>query len=249
MHQSFAVVAALALLPCAAPAFSGEELPPRAIVSKAIEAHGGKESLDKFKAMTFSGKGTFYGLGQGVPFSADWKIQMPKQIRFDMNMDFMGQRIQFMEVVGKEKGWQKINDEVKDLSREEVAEKHAQLYADQLTQLTPLLHPDIKLSTIGEVKVGDQESVGIKASQKGQRDVNLYFDKKTLLLVKADYEVKEAVGVAQNQEVFYSKYQKVNGVSQPMKIAIHRDGKLFVDTEISNLQLLEKLDDSAFDRP
>ena len=220
----------------------------KAIVNKAIAAHGGKENLEKYPAMTFSGKGTFYGLGQPIEYKADWKMYLPNKMRFDMQMQFNGQNIQFLEVVNEKKGWQKINDMVKELSKDELKEKHFQLYVDQLSQLTPLLKPGVKLSPLGEVKVMDKEAVGVKVTQEGKRDVNLYFDKNSSLLVKTEYEVKE-MGMAQTQEAVFSNFKKINGVMQAQQVLIFRDAKKFVESEVTSMELLEKIDSGAFEQP
>ena len=44
-------------------------------------------------------------------------------------------------------------------------------------------------------------------------------------------------------------HQDVNGVKIPMKVAMKRDGKNFVVAEGSDFKLLEKLDDSVFEKP
>ncbi len=230
---------------------NGGEATPKTIVEKAIEANGGKEKLEKYHAVTFSGKGVFYGLGQPIPYTAKWKLQLPDQVSFDMKMDLDGQKVHFVQVVNGSKGWQKIQDQAtQEMSKAELEEKSMQLYADSLTQLLPLLKPEIKLSLIGDIKVGEKDAVGIKASQKGQRDVSLYFDKENYHLLKTEYDVRDPMaGAIQTQTNYYTDYKKFNGIPQPTKIRIERDGKKFVETEISNLQILEKLPDSEFERP
>jgi len=42
----------------------------RALIVKAIKAHGGEEKLTKLPAETYKESGTFYGRGQAFPFNA-----------------------------------------------------------------------------------------------------------------------------------------------------------------------------------
>src|SRR4051794_23876827 len=51
---------------------SGEEKDVRALIVKAIQAKGGEEIQAKYKGLVMKGTGTFYGLGDGIPFSGEW---------------------------------------------------------------------------------------------------------------------------------------------------------------------------------
>jgi hypothetical protein len=52
-----------------------------------------------------------------------------------------------------------------------------------------------------------------------------------------------------NQEKFFGEYHDVNGRKTPRKVEIHNDGQLFVEVEVLDMQLLERHDDSTFNRP
>jgi hypothetical protein len=88
-------------------------------------------------------------------------------------------------------------------------------------------------------------------SHQGQRDVNLFFDKRSGLLVKSQYTVKpeERGGKEVSQEVVYGNYKEVQGLQQPMKIAIKRDGKQLVEAHNSDMKLSESLPDADFAKP
>jgi hypothetical protein len=111
---------------------------------------------------------------------------------------------------------------------------------------------DYKLSPLGDVKVGDQLAAGVRVSKEGRRDVNLFFDKAKGHLVKSEYMIKD-IKFSGDQEIsqtnFYFDYKEFQGPRLPTRMVIERDAKKYVDIHLTDIQLLERLDDSTFDRP
>jgi hypothetical protein len=115
--------------------------------------------------------------------------------------------------------------------------------------LAPLLVGDTyKLELIGEAKVSDKPAVGVRVSAKGHKDISLFFDKESGLLVKTQKRTKEA-GVEVDEENFYSDFKEIDGVKLPMTLKILHDGKKFLDAKVTEAKLLEKLDDDVFAKP
>ena len=53
-----------------------------------------------------------------------------------------------------------------------------------------------------------------------------------------------------NEERIITEYGKsTDGIPTPKKVLIKHDGKKFLEAEVSELKLLEKLDDSEFTKP
>ncbi len=88
------------------------------------------------------------------------------------------------------------------------------------------------------------------ASSKGHRDVELYFDKKSGLLIKSQYSVKaeELDGKEVQFEVFYGDYKDFAGAKLPTSLLMKQDGKKYVQTEQSEITPAEFGDD-AFAKP
>jgi hypothetical protein len=229
---------------------SGDDKDLRAIINKAVEAHGGAAKLAKLSAETMKGNGKFYGLGEAVDFTMEIAAQ-DKQFRFAMDMKVMGFDLKIISVVNGDKGWTKVNDDIKAMPADELAEHKEQMHTDKVSRLLPLKSKDYKLSSIGEVKVGDQPAVGVRVSREGRRDVNLFFDKAGGHLVKSEYIIKDimAGGKEVTQANFYSDYKEFEGTRHPTRMIIERDGKKFTEIQMTEIQVLEKLDDSTFERP
>jgi hypothetical protein len=225
----------------------------RAIIDKAIEARGGAAKLGEMKATTFKIKGKYYGMGAGIDYTGEYAIQPPDRFRVQMEIDANGTKFVFIEILDGDKGYRKVGDmATTELDKEQLAEAIENAYAGRVEALVPLIKDKgFELSPLGEVKVEDRAAVGVRVSHKGHRDINLFFDKTTGLLVKSERTVKDLMmgGKEFAQEELPSDYKDVGGVKHPMKIVIKRDGKDFVDGELSDFEVQDKLDASVFAKP
>jgi len=220
----------------------------RKVIDKAIQALGGEATVAKYKAATWKVKGNFYGLGNALPYTGEETIQFPDKFRFVLEFDAGGQQTKLIMVVNKDKGWRKINDNLMDMDKEQVTEAQESLYVQNVIRAVALKEKGYTFSPLGEVKVDKQPAVGVKVSHKGHRDVNLFFDQKSGLLVKTEARVKDEMsGQEVKQESFFSDYKESNGVKYPAKVVIKRDGQLYVEAENQDYKYAEKLD--VFDKP
>src|SRR5262245_38646690 len=231
---------------------SGEDKDLRAIIDKAIAAHGGEAKLAKFPAQTLKGAGKYYGMGEAIDYTLEIASQ-DKKFRFGMDMKVMNFDLKIIVVVSGDKGWEKVNDDVKDIAADEMAEHKEQMHSQAVVRLLPVKKDKAyKLSLIGDVKVGDQPAVGVRIAKKGHRDVSLFFDKSKGHLVKSEYVIKDIKGGGDKEMMqtnLYYDYKEFQGTRHATRLVTERDGKKFTDTQLTELQLLEKLDDSTFDRP
>ena len=230
---------------------SGDAKDVRAVIDRAVEAHGGAARLAKFKVHTMKGTGKFYGAGDALDFTLAATSHGDKQFHAAIELKILGQDLKIVLVVDGAKGWEKINGDVKDMPADELAEHQEQMHADAVIGLRPLGSRDYQLAPLGEVKVGDHPAVGVRVSRKGRRDVNLFFDKAKGHLVKSEQVIKDikAGGNEANQVVFYSDYKEFQGTRQPTRILVERDGAKFTDTQVTELRLQENADSGTFDRP
>src|SRR4051794_12513866 len=114
MQQILRIWIAVALtLACVGLVQSGEEKDARAIVDKGIQAMGGEAKLTKLQSATFKEKGTYYGMGQGLPFTANYALQFPDKFRMEIEGFFT-------IVLNGDKGWTKSMDETKEMSKEQL---------------------------------------------------------------------------------------------------------------------------------
>jgi outer membrane lipoprotein-sorting protein len=249
MHFRFAVLASGFALAVSVPARADDAADARALVEKAVKAHGGQETLDKLPGASIKFKGTFHGMGDGIPISGEIATQGPDKFRVDMEVEAGGQKFPIVIVVNGDKGWTKILKDTKESDKDELAETKEQAYAGWVATLAPLKDKKFTLATTGEIKVENRTALGVKVSSKGHRDVDLYFDKETGLLVKIEKRVKDEAGQEVSEESFPSEYKEVQGTKQAKKFTVKRNGKLHTEGEATEIQLFEKHDASTFAKP
>jgi outer membrane lipoprotein-sorting protein len=255
MRRLVCLAAVLAVAACGT-ARADDQADLRKVIDKAIKATGGEEKLAKYKAESFKMKGKFYGMGdEGIEYTGEWQVQPPDKFRVQVDGEVGGQKVNFFtQVVNGNKVWRKgFNEETQEVTdKDDLTEIKEQFNAREVESLLPLVKgKEYQLASLGDVKVNDKPAVGIRVSRKGFRDVNLFFDKDKGLLVKVETIVKDQMtgGKEQTQEETLSDFKEVNGITHPMKLAINRDGKKYVDGEITEIEFKEKLDDAVFAKP
>jgi hypothetical protein len=232
---------------------SGETIRPHQIIDRAIEAHGGAARLSKFKAAVIKGKGTLYPAGEALPFTSETAVEGKERTRTVIKATVKSKPFTIITVVNGEKGWLKINDTTTRMNKEQLEEEHTQLYVDWLGRLVPLKTKGFQLTALGEIKVDGKPAVGVRVRHEGRPAVNLYFDKGSNLLVKSEFRTK-VIGKGKTnpeatQDVVYKNYKAFDGVQYPTRIRINREGVPFLEVEITELHLYERLDEDFFREP
>ena len=221
----------------------------QALVDKAVQAQGGRARLERLPAVTGKCKGTFHGLGAAAAFTGEFAFQGPDRSKFDIEAEADGQKLRLVVVLAGRQGWVKLNDDTEEQDEDDLAEAREEAYAEWVATLVPLRDKKFRLAPLGEVAVGGRPALGIKVSSKGHHDVDLYFDRGTSLLVKTQTRIKDDDGQEVTEETFLSDYKEVQDVKQAMKIVVKRDGKPYLETEVTECQLAERLDAGVFARP
>jgi hypothetical protein len=247
MSRVLILLAPLALVLAPAAARAADE--PKDILAKAIKAHGGEEYINKHKAsqMKTKGKINIPGLGE-VEFTQEVSTMLPDKFRESFEMTIAGQAINVLSIVNGEKILLEVNGkemEVPDQAKDALKDAGVVM---EIGRLVPLKGKKYELSLIGEDKVEGKKVVGLRVSAKNQKDVSVYFDKETGLMAKLEYRGSEpGTGKEVNEERIVLEYAKnKDGVPQAKKIVVKHDGKQFLEAEITELTVLEKLDDSVF---
>lgn len=222
----------------------------KAVVEKAIKAHGGEEKLSKFQASKIKAKGSMSAMGVDIDFNAEAASQLPDKIRVDLKLEIMGQAINVIQVYDGKKGWVSAQGQLMELEGDQLDELKDQAFGGYVESLVPLIKDkSIKLEPVGEEKVDGKPTVGIKVSAKGHRDIKLFFDKESGMLVKSQSRAKDPAMQEVDAETFYKDYKDVDGVKQPMKLLVKHDGKKYLEAQVTEAKLFEKLDDTTFAKP
>ena len=236
------------------PAGQAQDADSKAIIDEAIKAIGGLEKAKKLEKGAFiaKAKGNVEAMGAKIDFTLEAYAQPPHKSKAVINVMFNGMQIEIIRIVDGDKGWLSAMGQVKDLEKEEIDEHKAMEHVESVTNLYVLTQDKaMKLSPLGESKVGDTPVVGIQVSKKDKRDVNLYFDKKTHLLVKSEYRaVEQFTKMEVAQEKLYSDYKELlPGIKMASKQLINNDGKRYMELEMTEITSVERHDDGLFKKP
>jgi hypothetical protein len=183
-------------------------------------------------------------MGNGQPYTGKYAAQWPGQFRMEI-VDV------FTVVLDGDKGWIKSMGEIKEMSKEQIAAQRNDQRAGWMSSLLPLKDKAFGLKTLPDAKVGTQETRVVLATRPDWPEVRLYFDKTSNYLTKMEYRTKAAeLGFKElAAEMLYSDFRDVDGVKVPHKMVMKRDGKLFVEAEVTSMEAKGKLDAKTFARP
>lgn len=242
----------LSLVACLwlAPAGYSAEEAPRQIIEKAIKATGGAKNLAKLKVTRSKFKGTLDTQGVTANITGETLVQLPGQMKLVINAEVQGQNFTVNYVVNGGKAWLDVAGNTMDLKDADLEDGKESLYAEQARMLVPLLRDKaFRLAALGDLKVEGRDTVGVKVSSAGHKDINLYFDKKTGLLAKDERRALDENKQEVTEEAFYSDYREVNGLKVPAKLVVHQDGKKLFDVEVMDYTFPEHIDAAEFARP
>jgi hypothetical protein len=242
-----AILSAAALIGLASRGAAADD-DPKAIIVKAIKAHGGEETLAKFQAGQAKNKGKIDlpGLGE-TEFTQEVSYMLPDKLKDSLELQIMGQKVSVLTLVNGEKitieaNGQKI--EPPDAAKEALKDAQQMMKVARLVSI--VREKGFELSLIGEAKVEGKDTVGVRVSKKDAKDVSLFFNKETGLLTKLEHRTADATGKEITEERIITEYQKVDGLPLPKKVLVKHDGKNFLEAEVQEIKLLEKLDESEF---
>jgi hypothetical protein len=212
---------------------------------KAIKAAGGESRFSAIKAPTmWMETGTYHGMGEGVPFVAQYATYWPKRWRRQLiegrfAIGIAGDQVTLFE--GGEVEGRKLSGPTREAALHQARISWAQM-------LYPLIEDEYALSNIPGVDVEGEPTVGVKAVHESGSEVMLYFDTHTFLLIKIEASVTapEMDGKRVKSETFFSDHKSFGGVNLPGKYKIFYDGKLFVEGEITAIKTHATIDPTWF---
>jgi hypothetical protein len=212
--RRFALLVAVAVAVAAAGPVGADDKDAKAIVRRAIAAHGGAEALEKTLKCKWTGKGKQAIVDKEEAFESQVTRSLPDKVRLRVKM---GKTFETTIVLDGETGWQADNGgPAAKMLAGRTREVREEAYLWHVTALVPLLNPEFTLSTLPESKVGTEAVVGVKVERKGHADTRLYFNKRNGILLSAERRVSEA-GLAVDKEYLYEGHRSFGGAMLPTK--------------------------------
>jgi hypothetical protein len=222
----------------------------RALLARAIKAHGGPKALATLAAVQQRGKGQVYTPLE-APFTVEILYQFPDRSKIALEVEVKGKSYMYIRVFDGKKGWVKdFTGNTNAMDAQELAEARQLMTVEKAIGLVALADKSYQLSSLGKTKIDGREAVGLRVTKDGCRDVSLFFDSATHLLLKAEYRALDLNKQEVTQEKLFSDYKTLpGGLKVPGKMVLLNDGKRFVEIEISETTVVERHDDSAFAKP
>jgi hypothetical protein len=227
-----------------------DDVDAKAVVEKGIKALGGEEKLGKSGSYTQKAKGTITFNGNDNEIKTQATVQGLDHYRAEFEGEFNGDAIKGVTVINGDKGWRKFGDNMMELEPDGIANEKRTIYLAVLpATLVPLKGKEFKLEPAGEEKVDDKPAVGIKVTGPDGKDFKLFFDKESGLPVKLVAKVIGFGGDEFTQETTYASYKDFDGAKKATKITSKRDGEKFIEQEITDFKLIDKVPADTFAEP
>jgi hypothetical protein len=240
MTRSLVLALALAL-----PAAAADD--PKAVIEKAVKAHGGAAALDKFPVHKTAIKGTITAQGMEIAVTGTMLKAYPDREKTTATLTVQGQELPLVVVSNGKEVSQTVGGMAVPLDDDRKADARFGTYASNLARLTPLLKGDgYTLKAGPEAAVDGKPAVGVVVEHKEHKPVTLYFDKASGLLVKLTRMGKNQEGQDAERESFFADYKAVSGVQLPHTLSTTSDGKKVSAFTVERYELLEKADDAEF---
>lgn len=246
MRRLFLTAFAVAL-PLALAGRAAADDDAKVTITKAIDAHGGKDKLEKFKASKSKGKGVISLFGMDLEFTVETMSQIPDKLKTTIKMEVNGMAFTVEQTVNGDKMSMSLNGMSMEIPDAQKGDLKSAMMQQKILQLTPLLDKGVELKSIPGVKVGDRETVGVSVTGKDVKEVKLYFDKSTHLLAMVERMGTAPMSTDEvKQEIVLSDYKEVQGMKRPTKTVMNNDGKKFMESTVTEQKYLEKLDEKDF---
>ncbi|MBD3413458.1 MAG: outer membrane lipoprotein-sorting protein [Candidatus Aminicenantes bacterium] len=210
------------------------------VLSKMIDAQGGKTRIQGINDMTVTG---IIELTQmGMEGSLTLYHKEPDKMRMDMEM--MGMVI--TQAFDGKTAWM-FNPQTGE--NEEVPEQMAADLKRQALGNDSLLHPEkygITYTYEGTEMVEGKQHHVLTQHFEDEFEATLYIDSETYLTTKSNAVTIDQNGVEVNVETFQSDYKEVDGTMVAHSIISYRDGEEFMITTLSDVTYNSGLKDSLF---
>jgi hypothetical protein len=212
----------------------------RAVIERAIAAHGGREKLSRARADRARMRGVVHIGKDSVLFTSEVTVHLPRRYRSVVQMRDGDQNRTIVNEIDGDKVVISIDGKPQQVEGLHLNQLRQMLALESALRLVPLLDRwMVKLTHLGEFEMNKQTVIGIGVKgREQQRELKLYFDKQSGLLVKAE-QLIDGVDKDICQEAYYRDHREVAGYLRPGRAAVYRDGKKVMEAELIDVVRLD----------
>lgn len=243
MRTQWNLVCVLAILWSAGAGWADEA---HDLLEQAITAQGGATALAKTKVSVGKSKGTIADLNN-APFSSTVSFSAPDRMKQDLQLNIQGNDLRILAIINGDKCSLSVNEQPQPENPLLSQSLKAATYQREVIRLVPLKEAAYQLQTLPETPVAGKTAVGLRVSKAGQKDISLYFDKQSHLLVRIDSRaVEPANGQEFDELTVVQEHMVQDGVTLPKKISVTRNGNPYVSVEMLETKFVDALPASEF---
>jgi hypothetical protein len=222
----------------------------KAVIDKAVTALGGAAKLGAAKAVVWKTKGKMHRNDSDNEFSSKVTAQGIDHFRQEFEGDFNGNPIKGVTVLDGDKAWRKFGEETNKLEDDALANQKRTVYLQLVPEMPLLLNGEgFKVEAAEEEKVAGKPAAVLKVTGPDGKEFQLFFDKESGLPVKMTATVAGRQGGEFAQETTFGNYKDFDGIKRATKLETKRNGTKFLDAEVTEFKVLDKVDPKTFAEP
>ena len=242
------LLATLASFACQPVRAADDAADAQKLIDRAIKAMGGSAALEKSRNTIMEDNGTYYGMGDGVPYKGRYVYSYENLGRYRMEVVGI-----FVQVIDGDKGWMSMMGNTTDIDGEALQVMKQSWFIGYVVTLLPLQKPDkaFSLNMAKSETIDGEECDGITVDHQQMPTLTIHFSRKTGLIKRTKYVAKvvelgyeEAV-----EEAIFQEYTEIDGFMSVTKFVSYRDGNKFIEANPHNVSFPDTIDESEFQKP
>ena len=210
------------------------------ILTKMVEAQGGRLALEKISDRNFSG--TMEMAQMGASGTVRMYQKRPNKMRMEFEM--MGRVV--VQVFDGKTAW---GIDPQTGQRQTLPDRATKAFERQALGAESILNPEmwgIDYTYQGKEKIQDKDCYVLEQSFSDGYQSTLYVDAESYLLIKVKATDLNQTGAEVVSETYYSDYREVEGISIPYKISVFQDGEESMQVTVTDVVLNGGMGDSMF---
>jgi len=213
------------------------------IVSKYLDAIGGKENIKNLKSLYVESTGDI----SGIEFVIRETIVNGEAYKYELDFG----QASIISFYSKKGGW-KINPLTGKINAVSMTEEENEEGLFRMNIAAPFINYEDFGYTValeGEEEVGDKVAQKVKMTDPNNVVSTYYFDKTTGLLIRSVTR-EESLGQITESITSFSDYRKVNNISIPyLKVAVNKEGTVNISGIVRKVEVNQSFGNDFYNKP
>jgi hypothetical protein len=220
---------------------------PKALLERALTAHGGAERLGQLKWGTQSAKGKIVAPNGELAAERELAWSLPDRVRVNVALQGPANFKLSLTLAGAT-GWKTTGATTTDLSPTETGDLRDFATALWITTLVPVSEKDFTLNPASAITLGGQANPGLTAKSANRPEFTLHFDPASGRLSKLSYRGQEA-GIEVQKETLFGEYKNFDGLWTATKVTEFINSRKAGEWTVNQIKRLEAAPTDVFKRP